>query len=109
MEKYQGLFDELTRGLVRILGEKIDRIVLFGSFARGTQTEESDIDIATFVEPFTEEMHDQMTDLIVDLQLEYDVVLSVVLIDVQNYLGWQNVLPFYRNVKEEGITLWKAA
>ena len=109
MKQYEDLLEKLTEGLIRIFGKTAVSIILYGSAARGTQTAESDIDIAVLQVDHTPEMHDRMTDLIVELELEYDVVLSVLLIDYNNYLEWKDTLPFYRNVRREGITLWQAA
>lgn len=50
-----------------------------------------------------------MIDLTVDLELEYNKVLSVLLIDYDNYKEWGTVLPFYKNVQKDGIMLWSAA
>jgi hypothetical protein len=50
-----------------------------------------------------------MIDVTVDLELEYGKVLSVLLIDYYNFKEWENVMPFYKNVKKEGVVLWKAA
>ncbi len=50
-----------------------------------------------------------MIDLTVDLELEYNKVLSVLLIDYDNYKEWKTVLPFYKNVQKDGIMLWSAA
>ena len=83
-------------------------IILYGSVARGTQTEESDVDIAVIVRKYTEDMHDKMIDLTVDLELEYNKVLSVLLIDYDNFREWEDVLPFYKNMKKDGIMLWSA-
>ena len=105
MENYTNLLEKLIPGLVRIFQGSITSIILYGSVARGTQTEESDIDISVLVGSYTKEMHEQMTDLVVDLELEYDKVLSVLLIDYDR----ENVMPFYKNVKKEGIVLWPAA
>lgn len=33
----------------------------------------------------------------------------ILLIDYDNYQGWKDVIPFYKNVHKEGITLWQAA
>jgi hypothetical protein len=33
----------------------------------------------------------------------------VLLIDYDNFKEWENTLPFYKNVKKEGVVLWKAA
>ena len=53
-------------------------------------------------------MHDKMIDLTVDLELAYDKVLSVLLIDYDNFKEWENILPFYKNIKKDGILLWSA-
>ena len=109
MENYTNLLKKLIPELVRIFQDSITSIILYGSVARGTQTEESDIDIAVLVRSYTKEMHEQMTDLVVDLELEYDKVLSVLLIDHDKFAEWENVMQFYKNVKKEGIVLWPAA
>lgn len=109
MENYTNLLEKLIPGLVRIFQGSITSIILYGSVARGTQTEESDIDISVLVGSYTKEMHEQMTDLVVDLELEYDKVLSVLLIDYDKFTEWENVMPFYKNVKKEGIVLRPAA
>ena len=103
------MLERLIPGLVEIFGGQTIRIILYGSVARGTQTEESDVDIAVILKSYTSEMQDRMWDLIVDLELEYDRVVSVLLIDADRFAEWEDVLPFYRNVKEEGIVLWPAA
>ena len=109
MNDYTEIFQKLIPGLVNIFHESAIRIILYGSVARGTQTSESDVDIAVIIKDYTKEMHDQMTDLVVDLELEYDKVLSVLLIDHNKFIEWGNVMPFYKNVKNEGIILWPAA
>ena len=96
---------ELVPGLINIFHDSIISITLYGSVARGTQTE----DIAVIVKSYTKEMHEMMTDLVVDLELEYNKVLSVILIDYDKFKEWENIMPFYKNVKKEGIVLWQAA
>ena len=109
MENYTNLLKEFIPGLVRIFQDSLSSIILYSSVARGTQTEESDLDIAVLVGAYTKEMHEQMTDLVVELELEYYKVLSVLLIDYEKFTEWENVMPFYKNVKKEGIILWPAA
>lgn len=109
MHDYQALLEQLVPGLNEIFGSCMDRVILYGSVARGTDGAESDVDIAVIVHNYTEAMHDRMTDLAVDLELEYDKVLSILLIDYTNFIEWEDVLPFYQNVKKDGITLWPAA
>ena len=101
---------KLVPGLLHIYGELLVRVVLYGSVARGTQTEESDVDIAVLLKSgTTREMYDQMLDLVVDLELECTRVLSVIRIDYDKFCQWENVIPYYRNIKKDGVVLWQAA
>ncbi len=109
MENLQEVFEKMIPGFQMIFGNVLEMIILYGSVARGTQTAESDVDIAVIVRRYTENMHDKMIDLTVDLELEYNKVLSVLLIDYDNFREWEDVLPFYKNMKKDGIMLWSAA
>ena len=109
MENLQEVFEKMIPGFQTIFGNVLERIILYGSVARGTQKVESDVDIAVIVRKYTEDMHDKMIDLTVDLELEYNKVLSVLLIDYDNFREWEDVLPFYKNMKKDGIMLWSAA
>ena len=109
MENLQEVFERMIPGFQTIFGNVLEGIILYGSVARGTQTVESDVDIAVIVRRYTEDMHDKMIDLTVDLELEYNKVLSVLLIDYDNFREWEDVLPLYKNMKKDGIMLWSAA
>lgn len=96
--------------LKAVYGEYLVKIVLYGSYARGEQTDESDVDIAVILkEGNTEKMHDTMTDIVVDYELEQGVTLSVIPIEFEQYKVWSKTLPFFKNIDREGIVLWKAA
>ena len=104
------MYAELVRGLLGILPKETTRIVLYGSTARGTAEQESDIDIALFLNRhLTRVQEDMLSELIAELNLKYDKVFSVVDIDQETYMKWRAVSPFYQNMDKEGIVLWKAA
>jgi predicted nucleotidyltransferase len=109
MKDVKEILDILIPDLAKIFDGVLERAILYGSVARNTQTDESDVDIALIVRGYTDEMYDSMIDVVVDLELEYGKVLSVLLIDYDNFKKWENTLPFYKNVKTEGVVLWKAA
>lgn len=89
---------------------QVIRIVLYGSYARGTNTSESDVDVALLLNGnLNEKTEDKLSDLVVDLNLKYDKVFSVIDIDYAVFKKWEKVTPFYKNVNKEGIVLWKAA
>lgn len=101
---------QMCNELKGIYGNQILKIVLYGSYARGEETAESDVDIALILkEADSEKTHEAMTDVVVDYELEQGVTLSVITIEYENYAEWRTTLPFYKNIDREGIVLWKAA
>jgi predicted nucleotidyltransferase len=106
----QNEIQELVAGILAVMQEQVVSIILYGSVARGTNTEDSDVDIALLVKgklnPATENC---LSDFIVDMDLKYDKVFSVIDIEIDKFLTWETAMPFYQNVKKEGIVLWKAA
>jgi predicted nucleotidyltransferase len=93
-----------------IFGNSMYEVVLYGSYARGEQSADSDVDIALILKDTTdEETHDKMVDIVVDYELDLAVTLSVVPIELNQYNEWKKDLPFYKNIDREGIILWKAA
>lgn len=101
---------EFVDGVLRILENRLEKIVLYGSVARGSDTEESDIDIALVMHgKLDSDTEDRLSDFVVDMNLKYDKVFSVIDIDADHFRTWLEVLPFYQSVEKEGIVLWKAA
>lgn len=101
---------EFVDGVLRILESRLEKIVLYGSVARGSDTEESDIDIALVMHgKLDSDIEDKLSDFVVDMNLKYNKVFSVIDIDADHFRTWLEVLPFYQSVEKEGIVLWKAA
>ena len=48
-------------------------------------------------------------DIIVDLELEHSKVLSVLRIDYEKFKIWEDTMPFYKNMKQDGVILWQVA
>lgn len=102
--------NKICAKLKEIYGSSLDRVILYGSYARGEETPESDVDIAVILRDVpTEEKHDSMTDMLVDFELEQGIAFSAVTLDLNEFNQWLRVLPFYMNIAKEGIILWKAA
>lgn len=99
----KNMLTELAEGIVDIMGSRLSSIVLYGSVARGTNTEESDVDIALIMYGKLDfGTEDRLSDFIVDMNLKYDKVFSVIDIDIRHFQKWMKVLPFYQNVEREG-------
>jgi len=98
----------MISSLQGIYGDLLKEIILYGSYARGTQTDESDVDIALMLngKP-SKKVNNAMIDCVASYELECGRVLSVIDIDYKKYKDNINILPFYKNIKKEGIVLWK--
>lgn len=110
-KKYPGLLKQLTNMCIdigEIYGDVIEEIILYGSYVRGQEVPESDIDIAVILRlPDTDELHRKMIDIVVDNELDLEITLSVITIEEDNLNEWKSTLPFYKNLLKEGISLWK--
>ena len=72
--------------------------VLYGSVARGTNTAESDVDVAMLVHgALDRDTEDKLSDFIVDMNIKYNRVFSVIDIDAEKFFQWEAVTPFYLN------------
>ena len=101
---------KMCRDLGKVYGEALDQIILYGSYARGDETSESDIDIALILsEKENEAEQDARMDIVVDYELEQGVTLSVITIEKDEMALWSDTLPFYKNLLAEGVVLWKTA
>lgn len=101
---------EIIDGLTSIFNEDIERIILYGSVARKEETSESDVDIAIIVKKEMDETSSkQFIAWAADLDLKFNKVFSIIDIQEDVLKKWGDVLPFYKNIKKEGIILWKAA
>ncbi|MDY3239649.1 MAG: nucleotidyltransferase domain-containing protein [Anaerovoracaceae bacterium] len=92
----------------KVFGDDIVKIVLYGSYARGTFDAESDIDIAAIVKGEREELQRKLREVWVlssDLELEYETILSPTVIPYEEFEKYRNDIPYYRNIEEEGIRI----
>src|SRR3990170_46203 len=73
---------ELKDALQRLLGEKL---VLFGSMARGDWFERSDIDIAIVVKGLSRELKSAIFDSVAEIELKYLTPLSVIVFSEEEF------------------------
>ena len=89
-----------------------EKIILFGSYARGDNTDESDMDIMIVIADSRENMalyRDTISDISSDLSLKYDILLSVIIRDADYFQRGTEYIPFYQNIAREGVKLYDRA
>ena len=56
-----------------------------------------------------EETKDKFINWAAELDIRFNQVFSIVDIPEERMKKWGKILPFYKNIEEEGIVLWRAA
>ena len=51
---------------------------------------------------------EKLNNVSTDISIKYLRVFSIIDISYQEYLSWEHVLPYYRNISEEGVILYAA-
>ena len=91
-----------------LFSAQLKQAVLYGSYARGTQDDESDVDILLLVDMPAEalrEYRSAVSRLSSRFSLRHDVTVSLQLQDFETFEQYKDALPFYRNVMQEGVVL----
>ncbi len=85
--------------------DNLDKVILFGSRARGDHHADSDLDILIVLkQPFNYSQEIEKTSIfIAELSLEFDLVISRVFTENNDFQSKNT--PFFLNVRKEGITL----
>lgn len=80
-------------------------VILYGSRARGDERVDSDWDLLVVTSKktgYNEE--DKIRENIYKIELEHLQPISTTIVDKQSWNDWE-ILPFYTNIKREGIIL----
>lgn len=104
-EKLALVLKELRQEFARILGEKLDQVLLFGSRARGDAKPDSDVDILLVIKGEFDywKVLDQSLSKVTDLSLQNDLVISRVLLSKEEFE--KGVSPFLLNVRREAVPI----
>ena len=105
MKDLDPILKELKSGLTSLYRERLKRLILFGSWARGEATEDSDIDIVVVLDGDVNpgEEIDRTIDIINDINLKYDVLVSIYPVSESVYETVNS--PLLLNLRKEGLSI----
>ena len=104
------IIEDIVDGLSKIWGGNLYSIILYGSVARGEDALDSDIDIALIVNSSLEDkVKKEFLHWNAEIDIKYNKIFSMIDIEKDTFDKWGNVIPFYKNIRNEGIVLWSAA
>lgn len=108
-EQISIITNEIVDEVIQLLQDKVYKIVLYGSYARGDFTKESDIDILILLDCDKEQVlqfRKQISRLSSRIGLKNDIEISLLLRDKETFERGKNILPFYRNINREGVEIY---
>ena len=100
------ILKELKAGVLKLYGNRLKGIVLYGSWARRQANEDSDIDLMIVLaggDVAAGKEIDRLIDIITDLNLKYSVLLSVYPVSEKDYKSVNS--PILLNIRKEGIAV----
>lgn len=103
--------NELVKATVAISSD-VYKIILFGSYARGENTEESDVDIMIILDCSPEEVkrrRKEFSKIASRIGLNHDLLFAVLLRSKEDFVANLDNKLFYKNVLTEGVELYGMA
>jgi predicted nucleotidyltransferase len=108
-EKLNIITKEITQSIKNLLGDKLDKVILYGSYARGDYDEYSDLDIMVLADIENDKSwlyRDKLYDTTSELALEHDILITVKIKNNQFFYEHEPIIPYYQNVLGDGIELY---
>ncbi|MFH1011047.1 MAG: nucleotidyltransferase domain-containing protein [bacterium] len=101
----QAILTELRRRLEELYGERLERLVLFGSQARGDAEEGSDIDVLIVLKGTVDTGKElgHISEITSELSLENNVVISSLVISAERFARGEGSL--LSSVHREGVPI----
>lgn len=97
-----------SQQMKNIFGSHLSKVIVYGSYARGDYKDNSDVDVMILVdlpEDKIKKMENTVYDIAFDIEMDTGIDISPVLKSKTQYEYWADVLPYYRNVREEGVVV----
>ena len=100
--------NEILKAARESLGDRLEKIILYGSYARKDYDDDSDIDIMVLANIPREDCWKERAKINSRtgwLDLEYDVLVSLQVTDSKTFYNFLRTEPFYQNVLRDGVVL----
>lgn len=108
MEDKREILEAFTNEMQKMFGKSLKKIILYGSYARGDFKVNSDMDLMILTSLSDDEikrLENKVYDMAFEYEMTYGIVISVNVKNEDHFNYWLGALPYYDNVKKEGIVL----
>ena len=105
----ENILNVFAKKMSELYGDDLVKVVLYGSYARGDNRENSDIDIMVLVRASDDVIKEKMNeiyDFAFDIEMDTGIDISPVVKNEEQYNYWMDTLPYYKNIQNEGVLLY---
>ena len=105
-DRIHNIIYQFSQQLKDIMGSKLTKVIVYGSYARGDYNSSSDVDVMILVKMSDNEIkkiENQVYDLAFDIEMDTGVDISPIIKNEEQYEYWLDTLPFYKNIHEEVV------
>lgn len=101
--KYKDKVDIVTKQFKEAIEKKyhVVDMKLFGSFARGDFSKDSDIDILVRLKKVDRKIEEDLFDIAYDLELEHDCLIDVIVLPED----LEKTIPLFQHIEKEGVQI----
>ena len=106
------MIKQYVEQLCKIYREHLKTVIVYGSYARGDYTENSDIDIMVLLDlndMDIKKYRHELSGMTYDFNMDYDLDIKPIAKNREHFNKWVGVYPFYSNIEREGVRLFDAA
>ena len=107
IDRYLNQYVEILKN---IFHDKLLKVVLFGSYARGEARDDSDIDVFIVIDMDEDTLYDYRDKLLDDtfnFNFDNDIDIQIITMDAPYYNRWKYVEMLFINIREDGITYYE--
>jgi predicted nucleotidyltransferase len=106
MDRRKGALDDFVKRVEREYGPLVERVILFGSYARGEAGKESDIDVLVVVRGDRARLRKELIDIATEIMLDTEEYISVKVLTVDEFNHMkEKKYGFLLNILKEGVPI----
>ena len=98
--------------LKKIYRDSLQRVVLYGSYARGDYSKDSDVDVMILLnmpDIRIKDYSNELRDITYEFNVTYEIEINPIAKDKEEFEKWNTNYPFYANIQRDGVILYDAA
>ena len=107
-QQLENLLKIYREELEKVTDDRVKKVILYGSYARGDFRPDSDVDVMVLVDADVDNvspLERKICDITYDFNNEHETDIMPVVQSKDHFDYWKNADMFYHNVEKEGVVI----